>query len=295
MELLVFKRSLSVGLLFMALISAACVYADDSSSTKAPVVEADTLVVKTPAYRPEDPDFKPALGTYSYTTSWEGIPAATLTVSISHEGNNYRVISTAKTVRAIDLFYKLRYRGEGLVMADDFRPVKSIFNQTENSKEKFTQITYMEDGEILSVRSEKGKDAKVLRFNPHNMTLDPFSASLLARSLNWEIGQTREFDTFNGKSRYLLSLTAEDKVKMKVNGEDKDVWIIVPKVKNLTAKSADKKLRSAKIYVTADNSRDVLKIVSSVFIGSVTTRLDGFEPEAMAGTQMAKDRHVFIE
>jgi hypothetical protein len=292
----VFKRSLSIGFVLASFLNVAPVLAAGDGSTDENLT-ADTVVVKTPSYRPEDPNFNPPLGTYTYTTSWEGIPAATLTVSISHEGKNYRVISTAKTARAIDLFYKLRYRGEGLVLASDFTPIKSIFNQTENSKERNTQITYMNDGDILAVRSEKGKDAKVLRFNPHNMTLDPFSASLLARSLNWEVGQTREFDTFNGKSRYLLSLTAEDKVKMRVNGEDKEVWVIVPHVSNLTSKASDKKLRSAKIYVTADNSRDVLKIVSSVFVGSVTTSLDGFEPESVpAGTQMAnKEHHVFVE
>ena len=289
-----FKRSLSISLIFSAIVNIAPVFAAAEGGDV--VVTADTIVVKTPSYRPEDPNFDPPLGTYTYSTSWQGIPAATLTVTIAHEGDKYRVISTAKTVRAIDIFYKLRYRGEGLVSAENLTPIKSIFDQTENSKEKNTQITYFDSGDILAVRSEKGKGSKVLRFNPHNMTLDPFSASLLARSLNWEVGQTREFDTFNGKSRYLLSLTAEDKVSMRVNGVDKDVWVIVPHVSNLTAKSADKKLRSAKIYVTADNRRDVLKIVSSVFIGSVTTRLDGFEPQGVpAGTQMAKNHRIFLE
>ena len=179
----------------------------------------------------------------------------------------------------------------------EFLPLKSSFNQQENSKQKDTQITFFDDGQILSVRKQVGKDEQVLKFNPGNFTLDPFSAAFLARSLDWHVGETKRFDTFNGKTRYLIDLTADELVQMKVNGEVKDVWVISPRVTNLTAPKANGKLRSAKIYVTADSSRDILQIVSSVFVGSVTTKLKSYEPaQTLTTTQVAQNpKKIFFE
>ena len=65
---------------------------------------------------------------------------------------------------------------------------------------------------------------------------------------------------------------------MEVNGEMRDVWVIEPSVKKLNTSKQNNKLRSAKMYVTADKKREILEIDSEVFIGSVRTRLVGFTP-----------------
>lgn len=240
---------------------------------------ADQVQVSTPVYRPEFSQFDPPLGTYSYTVSWQGIPAATVELSVAQDEMYYRIVAQAQTYSGIDLFYKLRYRAEGLISSFDLSPVKTIIDQSENSRIKNTQITFGPDDKVFAVRSSKPRnEVKVLNFKPNNFMLDPFSAAFLARSLHWEKGATREFDCFNGKSRYLVSLTAEDRVTMKVNGQERDVWVIVPKVVNLTSKEQTKKLRRAEIYVTADKAREVLQIVSEVFIGSVSTKLVSFAP-----------------
>lgn len=241
--------------------------------------ESDLLNAKvnTPVYHPDLQEFQPNFGRYDYTVSWEGIPAAECSVTIEQEGMRYRLIAEARTYSGIDLLYKLRYRAESLISALDFSPIKTIIDQRENSTKKSTQISFLENGEIETVRSKNGTDTKVERVSTDNFTLDPFSASFIARSLDWKVGDTREFDTFNGKSRYIITLTAREKVRMKVNGEDRDVWVIVPGVRN-TKNEPNKKLREAKIYVTADTKREVLQIVSKVFIGSVKTTLDTFTP-----------------
>ena len=56
------------------------------------------------------------------------------------------------------------------------------------------------------------------------------------------------------------------------------MWVISPHVRKVTDPDGPQKLHSAKIYVTADKSRDVLQIVSKVFVGSVKTKLVDFEP-----------------
>jgi len=262
------------------------------SSVKAEDVLPQDVHVVTPAYKPEFKDFEPSLGTYVYDVSWQGIPAAEVQLQVEEdEGKYYRITTFAKTYSGIDLFYKLRYRAEGLIASSNLLPLHTVIDHRENSKVKNIQITF-KDGDISSVRSQVGKATEVTKFHSDNLTLDPFSAAFLARSLEWKKGDIKEFDTFNGKTRYLISLTATDLIKLKVNGSERDVWVIVPTVKRLTGDLSKKsdKLREAKIYVTADKAREVLKIKSEVFVGSVTTQLESFTPSnnLPAGTQVAK-------
>ena len=82
-----------------------------------------------------------------------------------------------------------------------------------------------------------------------------------------------------------ITLTAIDKVQMEVNDVQKTVFVIRPTVKNLTNPEANKKLREAKIYVTDDKDREILKIASDVFIGTVTTKLISYTPDRSTVTE----------
>lgn len=267
-----------LGLMSLIGLVCACAWAEEK-------LTADKVVISTPAYEPVDGEFEPSLGTYTYDVSWQGIPAAEAVVTVEHDGPIYRITARARTYSGIDIFYKLRYQAVGEISSTTYRPHKTSIVQKENSKEKFTDIAFEEDGDIRSTRGEKGKTPIEMEFNPQNCTLDPMSAAFLARSLDWRLNETKSFDTFNGKSRYLIQLTAKEKIIMKVNGEDRPVWVIEPAVRNLVNQAQSKKLRSAQIYVTADKAREILQIKSKVFIGTVTTALESFTPPASSPSQ----------
>jgi hypothetical protein len=272
-----------------------------SAVARADDIPPDMVRVSTPVYRPDSTHFIPPLGTYEYDVSWEGIPAAEASISVEQEGLYYRVTTTARTLRAIDLLYKLRFRAEGVISSVDYFPVKTVIDQTENSKVKSTLLVFHPDGEIEGGITQKGKEDQTFRFNPNNFTLDPVSAAFIARGLDWEVGASKQFDTFNGKTRYLITFTAVDKVTMKVSGVQRDVWVIVPKVQSLSDPEGKtvKKLRDAKIYITADPAREILQIRSSVFIGSVVTQLNAFTPSTQGAQRSTSVAHlngrVFIE
>src|SRR5262249_4402373 len=148
--------------------------------------------VSTPNYTPELRGYSPALGEYVYDVSWQGIPAAEARIIVSREGGNLRVTTTARTYSAIDLFYKMRYRAESILSSSDYLPERSVIDSKENSKFKNCQITFKNNGEIFAVRSQKGKkDVTVVHFLSDNFTLEPISATFLARSLDWKVGQTK--------------------------------------------------------------------------------------------------------
>jgi len=261
-------------------------------SVCADAVTAEAVRVSTETYAPHEGQFAPLRGTYRYEVAWQGIPAAEVTVDLKEEAGRYRVTTAARTNSAIDIFYKLRYRAEGLISSFDLTPFKTFIDNRENSRQKLVQMTFLETGEIESVRSQTGKPSTVTRVDTGNFTLDSFSASFLARSLSWERGVSRDFDTYNGKTRYLITLTAVDKIKMDVNGRSRDVWVISPTVRNLNDPKSNSKLREAKIYITADPEREILQIVSKVFVGAVTTKLVEFSPRpsSPAPLQMAQQQ-----
>ncbi len=240
-------------------------------------VPPELITVNVPDYHPNFSQFKPRLGTYSYTVSWQGIPAATVTASIEQEGNRFKIRTQAETYTGIGLIYSLSYNAIGYLSAMDFSPISVSIDHKENSKHKTVEMTFGAGGEVNAVRETKGKDVHEVKFVSSN-TLDPFGAAFVARAMPWEVGQTYSFDTFNGKTRYLVELTAEEKTELEVNDKVYQVWVISPKVKNLSYPNSESKLRKARIYMTADERREILEIESSVFIGSVYTSLDSFEP-----------------
>ncbi len=260
------------------------VAAGQASAASADDLQPQEISITTPIYRPYLEDFTPALGTYKYNVTWQGIPAADVSISVARDGRQYRVSTEVKTLKGIDLIYKLRYKASAEFSAIDFLPQRSEYHQRENSRVKDTEITFLPNGEILSVR-KKGNEVQRLQFDPRNFTLDPFSAAFLARSLDWKKGATKYFDTFEGKNRYLVSLTATNKINMLINGREREVWVITPKVRKLGSDDKKKKLRDARIYLTADSRREIIMIESEVFIGTVKTKMVSFAPSTTSVAQ----------
>jgi len=246
-------------------------------------IAPDLVKVTTPLYKASLDYFQPRFGTYQYTVGWEGIPAASCSLSFKDDGNNFIVETAARTYSAVDLLYKLRYDATGIFSKNDLTSIKLTINHRENSRHKHVDIDFLPDGGRVSAIRSKGADDPhkiAVSFIPHNFTLDPIAAAFIARALPWELKETKVFDVFNGKSRYYIELTAVRRETIRHNGEERKVIVITPQVRNLTTTKPISKLREAFIYVTDDPYREVLKIVSSVFIGSVTTSLESFTPFA---------------
>ena len=192
----------------------------------------------------------------------------------------------------VDVFYKLRYKSEAVFSAVDLRPLEHSFVHNENSKVKRTDLKFHPNGVVDSKRWKNGKPIQDFNFDPDNLVVEPISAAFLARSLDWKLGDVKEFDVFDGKSRYLIKLKAQEKVALTINGRATPAWVIVPEVRKATENHNHKKLKSAKIYVTADAQREVVKLSSKVFVGTVNTTLKSFSPEPSQpmGAKLARMR-----
>jgi len=244
-------------------------------------ISPELVKITTPQYKPEATGFAPRLGVYEYSVGWEGINAASCSVTIDRRGDTYVVDAAARTYSGVDLLYKLRYEAIGTISARDLTSINLSIDHQENSRRKNIEIDFSPQLRTINAVRSKGTadpDKKTLSFVTDNFTLDPIAATFLARSLVWKIGDTRHFDVFNGKSRYFISLTAKERSTIRYKGESRPVIVITPQVRNLTTTKPRSKLRQAFIYVSDDAYREVLRIESAVFIGRVITELESFKP-----------------
>jgi hypothetical protein len=233
------------------------------------------IQISTPTF--EAGTLEHQFGIYSFSVGWQGIGAAKAWVSIRPNGDTLQVRTVARTNSFVDLFYKMRFESFSSVGAKDFRPRNTRIRHQENSKVKNLNIEFQGPRRVKSRQDRNDRTREEFIFDPKNDMLDPFSAMLLARSLEWKKGQERQFDVFTGKSRYLVTLRVVDEKVIDVLGKKRDCWVVSPKVKKLNEKNPKKKLRSARIYVSKDKSREVLLLESEVFIGTVKAKLVSYD------------------
>ena len=93
-------RSLYTLLVFI--LTLPCVHAED-------YIPPHLVKITTPRYQPTPELANLRLGTYEYAVGWEGINAASCTVTVERQGDSYVIESSARTYSGVDLLYKLRY------------------------------------------------------------------------------------------------------------------------------------------------------------------------------------------
>lgn len=243
-------------------------------------LKAGDIKVSTPNYSLAKSKFKPEFGTYRYSIGWKGIPAAEATIEVSPiNRKEISITSLVKTYKAIDLFYKVRYEAGGILSQDTFEPKMMRIVQRENSRFKQSNVLFVNRNTIKAINLKNKNAPEEYVFHSKNLMLEPLSAAFKARGLDWPVGTVRDFDAFNGKSRYLISLRSEREDVIEFQGKKRRVWVLKPRVWNLVKTSHNKKIRDASIYLTQDSSREILKLESQVFIGSVFAELEEFTPK----------------
>jgi Protein of unknown function (DUF3108) len=239
-------------------------------------VSPDKVRVKTERYSRIE-NFKIRTGELEYSISWNGISVASVKVVTRIIGSDLKVECSVSTSSVISLFYTLRYQAYSKLKLPSFEHGTTVLRQTENQKLKYTTIatTYnskISQREISSYSWKSTKGENSIKFRLENFTLDPLAAIFIARSLKWQLGESKSFDVFDGKTRYLVKLKLDsiEPNKLNIAGiKSKELLVFIPTVYNLNKRERHKKLYTAKIYLSNDKFRDILKLESRVLLGSV--------------------------
>lgn len=267
------------GLAALALVTAQIAVAD--------YIQPGLVKIKTESYTPGKTDFP--RGTYEYSIDWQGIPVGKASIitrdseipsGITSNQPLVSVMAKATTSSVISIFYSLVHVSESIFHADSLKPISFYTVQTENSKTKSREVSFDSSGHIKAVIWKKGSPAPEEQFDfiSENATFDPISAAFLARTLPVELGKEFSFDVFNGKHRFLITLSVEAIEKISVGGVIREAYRVTPNVKKLTDSEGEKRLRKATLWISTDANREVLRLKSEVAVGSVNAELKRFVP-----------------
>ena len=225
----------------------------------------------TPRFHPFDGGEKAV-----YHVSWLGIPVASAEIEMQPvvlDGKKFfQVTVQAQSWRYLDLIFKMRDTVESTFDADTLHPRRFFFRQRENRKVIDTTAVVDPATNKWVVHRQEGNKPKNFEFtSPY--TLDPISATYLARSLDFKVGERLRLEVFGGKSRYLVTFDVVGRERVSVKKGQFDAYKVVPQVSDLSKSGYAKRVRQATVWITADENRVPIKMSSQVFIGSVNIEL----------------------
>lgn len=282
---------LALAVLLIALLA---VVISMASPVMAEYIEPGEVSVKTPFHKPEVKSLP--LGNYEYAVRWERIPVATAYISSRKKNNTYIVETKIQTGRVIDIFYRLRHKSRSIFSAEDFRPMSFFMSQVENGRKKNRDITFFKDGRIRTERVTQGEQQPTTEFKTDNQTLDPYTGAFLARAIPLKTGAEESFDIFNGRHRFLIVFKIQDKEVLQLGEKTYNTIPASPHVTRLTETEPETRLREARIWITDDDARDIVKIESEVWVGSITAELEKFtslaEIKAAKAAKAAKAKNA---
>lgn len=225
-------------------------------------------------------EFQPRLGEFHYDIHWGIKQVASGVISVSREKEHYVLKVHKKTTDAIDLVYRVRYRGETRLKAEDLSPIHSTLKEEVRKKKKIQDARYdpatgkVNVVETRSKRKKSGdKKVKEYEFQSDSGIFDAFTAIFLARSFDWQLGESHQFTVFIGKKQYQVSLDCIDKSMLELPIGTIPVWVIRPGAVRLADGKKYSDRKNTLLYLSADESRDIIKIKTKPGIGSVKLRL----------------------
>jgi len=239
-----------------------------------PMIKLESVPVYQPKILPFETGEKAV-----YRASWNGMfsvaTAEIYTVPTIVDGKKvFQVRVEAKTSRILDLIWKMRDTISSTFDAKALSPSRYTFNQRENSRVIDTDARLDHVTKRWAVnRQQVGKKPKIYEFDSKNM-LDPISATYLARSIDYKVGDRLYFKIFGGRYQYLLELFVEKKEPVELeSGKTVEAYRIIPRIQNITKNGYASRLNEATVWISADERRLPIKMSSKIAFGSVHLEL----------------------
>lgn len=223
-------------------------------------------------------EFQPRLGEYHYEIQWARQRVANGTIAIRKDGDQYVLTADQQTTGFVDRIYRVRYRGETRIDTAALAPVVSTIEEEVRKRKKVQRAKYDKTTGTVTVeetrtREKQGKEEKVYEIQSDTSILDVFSAVFLARSFDWSIGERQAFMVFVGEKQYAVVLDCIGKDEIEIEGNRHLVWVVQPRVRKSTKSQPSSVSQKTRIFIAADESRDIVKIKAQPRIGTVTLRL----------------------
>lgn len=226
---------------------------------------------------------------FEYKLSWNGIPAAYLTMTyMDDEALSWSQLQAkVRTSDFVDLFWSLRGSLWGALDTRRWTSTGFSFHRYIRSEPESTVITIGDDGSMTGTHTRPGRDDEVQTLVAPGLT-DPAAAILEMRHRLPAEGETMSFDVFTGEARYKIDFTNVGRERLSLAGGEFDAIHLEPKFWRVGKK--DDRVRQMSWWVTADKPHTLLRIRSDVFVGAVycdlvsRTKISGGAPPATSAS-----------
>jgi hypothetical protein len=225
--------------------------------------------------------------TYQYRVTWNGIPAAQATVTLTeHPGQQPPTTWLSADLRTnhfVDLFWSLRAQSWAEVEASTLRPVRFMFDRRINGRPETTRVD-AEEGGLLTGRYGRPWRYRLVEVNAPD-ALDPMTAVLRVRHALPAVGQSSTYDIFTGEARYRIELHRYPPETIDVPAGRFLAARVEPVIWRVDQGGPDTRVRHVTFWVTDEAPHALLRVRGEVFIGAVYADLTGWSRHDTAPRQ----------
>ena len=224
-------------------------------------------------------EFQPRLGEYHYHIKWARQRVAKGIITVRKDDEHYILTADKRTTKFIDRIYRVRYRGETRISAAALTPSKSVIEEEIKKRKKVQEATYDSASGTVSVAETRTKgdpartETKTYDIASDEGILDAFTAIFLARSFDWSIGERHSFLVFIGQKQHAVTMDCIGRSSFAIEGRTIPVWVILPRIRETTEAEPSAVSQKTRVFIAADDSRDIVKIETEPGIGTVTLEL----------------------
>ena len=205
-----------------------------------------------------------------YELRWENVPAGTACMEVSSiktfNGEKvYHFVLTAQSNSFIDLFYKVRDRIDAYADLNMTGSRHYAKRQHEGRRKRDIVVTF--DWETNRVRySNHGRTNRAIALMEGSF--DPLSALYFSRTIDLSVGHQLERPITDGKKNVIgqLNVIGRETITLQ-NGDRYDTYLVEPELNNVGGVFEKSKDAKISIWVTADERRIPVRVMSRVVVG----------------------------
>lgn len=212
----------------------------------------------------------------SFNVSWKFIKVGEAVLEIKDivEINNrkaYHICSTAKTLSLLDTFYKVRDENQSWFDVESLCSLKFTADIHEGDWVKKQKI----DFDHINAKYILDEEGEFTVGNTKRWVQDVLSALYYFRTIDLEVGDEYLFDAHANKETWILKtkVTGRESIKTKVGVFD--CFILEPAMRENTG--IFKAKGGLKVWITADNKRIPVKMITKIPIGSIIAEINSYQ------------------
>lgn len=205
-----------------------------------------------------------------YALRWENVPAGTARMAVSSiktiNGEKvYHFVLTAQSNAFIDLFYKVRDRIDAY--ADLAMTCSQHYEKKQHEGRHKKKIVVTFDWTHGRARySSRGKARGTIALQKGSF--DPLSAFYFSRTIDLEVGRHLERPITDGKKNVIgrLKVIRRETITLQ-SGDRYDTYLVEPELNHVSGVFKESKDARIRVWVTADERRIPVKVMSKVVVG----------------------------